>query len=250
MYSAASFVALREEPAELRAELCRKFFNEIYRDAFPNPDETEGPHTWLPLMSNNVPPGQPLVHIILALDTGGQILGGVIFEFYRESKCWLVTYIAVRPEVRHRGIGEALITTAVETISRRTGDVTLFAETEIPARLATRPGRDWAWTRLAILTSFGLRRIPIDYVQPALSPEKHPIDNLYLLLYVGKSGRNAIASVRLISFLREFYAALHQPSSPYLGKMCNALAKRPILETQRLLTFRQDENRNSNLKGP
>ena len=236
-------MALREEPAGLRAELCRKFFNEIYRDAFPNPDETEGPDTWLPLMSDNVPPGQPLVHRILALDMDGQILGGVTFEFYRESICWLVTYIAVRPEVRRRGIGAALVTSAVETISRQTGDVTLFAETEIPAQLATLPERDWAWTRLAILTRLGLRHIPIDYVQPALSPDKHPIDNLYLLLYVGESGRNAIASVRLISFLKEFYAALHQASSPYLGKMCDALAERPILETRRLLTFGQSENR-------
>ena len=238
--STASFVVLREEPAERRNDLCRDFFNEIYKNAFPNPDEVEGPDTWLPLMSDDVPVGLPLVHMIVARDSDESVLGGIIFEFYRKSECWLTTYIAVRPNARRRGIGKALIARVVAAISRQTSDVTLFAEAEIPERLATPRERHWAWTRLAILAHLGLRRIQIDYVQPALSPDQHPIDSLYLLLYVGERERNAIASARLISFLKEFYAALHQPSSPYLGTMCDALAKVPILEAQRLPTIAQD----------
>lgn len=235
-----SFVVLREEPAERRDALCRQFFNEIYRDVFPNPDEAEGPDTWLPLMSDDVPVGQPLVHMVLARDSGEQILGGIIFESYRESACWLATYIAVRPDARHRGIGESLIMKTVDTISRQTEDVIMFAEAEIPTRLPIPAEREWGWKRLAILTSFGFSRILINYVQPALSPEKHAIDNLYLLLYAGERGEDVISSVRLIAFLKEFYAALHQPSSPYLSEMCDALATRTILETQSLPTSASD----------
>jgi GNAT superfamily N-acetyltransferase len=235
VHSTLSFVVLRDEPAERRDALCRQFATEIYRDAFPNPDEAEGPDTWLPLMTTEVPAGQPFVHMILACDTGERILGGIIFEFYRESECWLATYIAVRPDERHRGIGSALIAKVVDTISKQTKDVTLFAETEMPGRLESPAEREWAWKRLNVLTSLGFSRIPIDYVQPALSSEKHPIDNLYLLLHGGQRAELAIASSRLIAFLKEFYAALHQPTSEHLSKMCDMLAKQTSLETEELL---------------
>jgi GNAT superfamily N-acetyltransferase len=231
MYSAVSFVVLRDEPAERREVLCRAFYDQIYRDAFPNPDETEGPDTWLPMMGKRTPTGQPEVHVILAEDSKKVILGGIIFEFYRQSGSWLVTYIAVRREFRHHGIGAALIKGVVDTIARRTAVVTFFAEAKIPTRISTPSERDCAWTRLAILGALGMRRLPIDYVQPALSPEKHPIDTLYLLLYAGARGESRISSAQLIAFLTEFYAALRQSRSPHLITMCESLSRQPLLET-------------------
>jgi GNAT superfamily N-acetyltransferase len=188
-------------------------------------------------MGDEIPAGQPQVHMVLARDSQERILGGIIFEFYRQSECWLATYIAVRPDVRHHGIGAALIAEAVDTISGGTPDVTLFAEAEIPTRISTPDQQNWAWKRIDILAALGMRRLLIDYVQPALSPEKKPIDTLYLLLYGGAHGQSHICSAKLIAFLKEVYAALHQPESPHLTKICDVLAGEPFVNTERLPTL-------------
>jgi GNAT superfamily N-acetyltransferase len=226
------YVDLREEPAAVREVRCREFYDEVYVDAFPRRDEAEGPDTWLPLLGADVPAEQPVVFIILARERG-TILGGIVFEQYRESGCWLATYLAVRPKARHRGIASGLLDACVRRIERVAAPGwLLFAETEDPERIADPAERDFARLRLRILTALNMRRLAIDYIQPALAPDKRTLDDLLLLAYAPHGAPAVdVPAPRLAAFLDEFYRALHQAASADLARM-----KAQIARTQRVAT--------------
>jgi GNAT superfamily N-acetyltransferase len=173
------YMNLRNESLARRAALTMQFYEQIYRDAFPKSDQAEGPDTWLPLLGDLVQEGQPRTYIVLACDATNRILGGVIFEEYLASGCWLGTYLAVRPSARRQGVGTGLISEALRTIGAdHARDSRLFAETENPARIADPADRADAMERLDILDRLGMRHLPLEYIQPALGPSKHALDDL------------------------------------------------------------------------
>ena len=80
MPSGVRYIELRAESSARRAALTREFYEQIYRDAFPKSDQAESPDTWLPLLDDVVPEGQPRTHIVLACNADSRILGGIILN--------------------------------------------------------------------------------------------------------------------------------------------------------------------------
>ena len=221
------YVRLWTEPEERRIALCQSFYHQVYLDCFPDPDEAEDPSIWLPLLRADPPPGKQRIFLIAAckgrLDPpGDEVVGGIVFELYRKSGAWLATYIAVREDQRRLGIGQHLFDEMVRAIGEAaaTPDWHLFAEAENPMAFEGRQ-REAAYHRLAILSQFGLLRLPIDYIQPALTPSKRQLNTLVLLYMTPNNDRRGprLATERVISFLTEFYASLDQLESPSLRRM-------------------------------
>jgi GNAT superfamily N-acetyltransferase len=230
------FIDLRREPPARRVALTQAFYEQIYRDAFPIRDEAESPETWLPLLGEVVPSGQPHTHIVLACDPTSYIVGGAIFEEYRISGCWLFTYLVVHPHVRGRGIASRLLAEVLRIMAAdQSQEPVLLAEAEDPARIAAPADRAFAEARLRILDRLGLRRLPIDYVQPALGPDKSTLDSLFLLCF-DPAGDSCVPARRIDAFLHEFYAACGQADSPYVAQISLALAKEHALRTRRLVS--------------
>lgn len=203
------FIDLADEPIEHRVYLLHQFYDEIYRDAFPHPDQAESPDVWLPLMDGM--PGTPQVHVILACQADC-ILGGLIFERY--SSCWLATYVAVHPLHRRKGVAAGLFA----KMKMITGTGIIFAEAENPSRV-TEP---FAQVRLGILSKLGLQRLPFAYVQPALDATKQVLDDLILL------SDTCVTTTQVIDFLTEFYVVNDQADSSYLARMCEMLRQHPL----------------------
>lgn len=233
--SMVEYLYLRTLPVEQRADLCREFFLRVYREAFPHDDQNEDPETWLPLLDEYVPDGQPMVHIIIARESADRVVGGLVFEHFRASGCWLATYIAVRPDARRHGIARHLMREMLNYIFARTFDAIVLAETEDPACVAD-GDREFAEQRLSILDSFGLRQLPFHYVQPALTEHKNPLDNLLLLCYApDNTSWGDVPAHRISEFLCEFYGAVAQAGSNYLTKMRAELEIIGSLRTKRLV---------------
>ena len=81
-----------------------KQFLVLYMDAFPDPNEREEAAQWYERLSGaKEKTNEPAFHIVLAVKktskkTGQQmVIGGVVFEYYQESSCGLLTYIVVDP---------------------------------------------------------------------------------------------------------------------------------------------------------
>jgi GNAT superfamily N-acetyltransferase len=240
MPSGVRYIELRTESPARRAALTREFYEQIYRDAFPKSDQAESPDTWLPLLEDVVPEGQPRTHIVLACNADDRILGGIIFEEYRASGCWLATYIAVRPDARRLGLAAGLMSQAVRTSgTNQANECSLLAEAENPARISDAAERARAEERLRILDKLGMRILPIEYVQPTLGPGKHPLDDLLLLCFSPQEAPSRIPAKRISAFLNEFYAALGQANAPYLARIGAVLSKQDFLLTRSLLSDRQ-----------
>jgi GNAT superfamily N-acetyltransferase len=133
------YLRLWTETEERSEALCRAFYDGVYRDCFPESDETEDPDIWLPLMRPDPPYGKPRVFIICATqgDAGApdeRIQGGIVFELYRRSGDWLATYIAVREPERRKGLGRTLFNEMVRVIPDLAPNSywQLFAEAENP----------------------------------------------------------------------------------------------------------------------
>jgi hypothetical protein len=216
-----------EQPADTAERLCRAFYEQVYRSSFPRVDETEDPSIWLPLMVPDPPALKPRVFLIVVRQPGhdAPVAGGILFEQYRESGDWLATYIAVHPERRHAGMARRLIDGMVEAIADVSAGAAwhLFAEAEDPTRL---PECEQAagWDRLSTLSALGFRWVQMDYVQPALGPDKHPVHDLLLLCWQPPGTGAAPTPAQLNGFMQEFYRATDQSGAPGLAAMQAQLA--------------------------
>jgi len=221
-----------QAPGEHR-NLVQRFHDDVYRQAFPNIQQAEGPDTWLPLLTDPGA-GQPRVYIALSRSGSGAILGGVVFERYAASYCWLVTYIAVHPTARGQGVARGLMDRVNNVRSSQDGaDNPMFAETESPFRILDADIRANAVRRLSILHRLDFRYVPVSYVQPALAPDKQEVEDLILLLH----GECAVPANKVDRFLTEFYTARGQRGSPSLLRARAQLGAIGSLQTEPLMAW-------------
>jgi len=188
-------------------------FVALYEETFNDPSEREDPAQWPPRLYGELPAPQPRMHLLVAVDdaTAGRPLGGIAFEYYRDSRCGLLTYLVTDPAHRRRGLARRLVDRAVDLLHRDAqaeGAVlrAVFAETEDPGQVDARGTAMPPHTRLAVLARLGARRIDIPYVQPRLAGGSGPCRHLLLLAFHPDTPQIAGATVR--DFLHEFYRAL------------------------------------------
>jgi GNAT superfamily N-acetyltransferase len=164
------------------------------------------------------PPPEPRTHILVAVPPqreakGGTVIAGLVFEYYRGSRCGLLTYVVVEPAWRRRGIGGRLMDRALEILTEEAAAEghrlqAVFAEvedpTKIPASESAMPPAD----RVRALAG-AARRVAISYVQPQLIGGSGRDRRLMLtaILRPGENSRSLSADV-LLGFLHEFYQAL------------------------------------------
>jgi hypothetical protein len=219
-----------------RESLLSAFYDQVFKPAFPKADQAEDPSVWLPLIDENgVPQGQPVIHVVLALDSGENVAGGLIFEHYRISDCWLATYLAIRTDMRNQGIAGGLIEEALRSIRPRgTGRWLFFAEAENPDCISAKDERSAAETRLRIQDRLGFQPLLIQYVQPSLGPGKRQLDDLRLLCRLPQPDCTQVPAARVASFLREFYEALDQSDSLWLAATVSELSRAAFVERKRV----------------
>lgn len=195
-----------------RRALCNAFYDEVYRAAFPKPDQSESPEIWLPLLEASPTPPEPLLRVIVARCRDGRIAGGVVVEYFRVSQAALVTYIATAAAARRRGLARRLLDAAIARASADNGGMTpyIFGEVERPEAQQTEEGRQTAETRLAAISGLGGRRLEFDYIQPGLGPGKQPATDLMLVMFSRDDERTSLPAADLRAFIDEFFGSLHQ----------------------------------------
>jgi GNAT superfamily N-acetyltransferase len=202
---------------EVRQRLCWRYYDQVYKAAFPVADEAEDPTVWLRLFAQRPAPPEPLLRILFAIaDTDSSqtidevaLLGGIHVEYYRASRAALATYLCVAPHARRQGIARFLLKQAVAAVCQDAGSVSvpLFGEAEDPESWSDPSLRTEARQRLVALSRLGFGEVPIRYRQPPLGSNKRFVDNLkFLLLSAGGSASVKLSTLR--AFMDEFYQAL------------------------------------------
>ena len=204
---------LRSHP---RPELLAAFVD-LYLRTFTDPSEREDPAQWPPRLYADLPAPQPRMHLLVAFaddSAAVELHGGIAFEYYRDSRCGLLTYLVTAATRRRRGLARRLIARAIELLhedARERGAElrAVFAESEDPDRVTAHGNAMSPSARLTALARLGAYRVDIPYVQPRLEGGSGPCRHLLLLAF-HPDGTQAdhIDGAVVRGFLDEFYRAL------------------------------------------
>jgi GNAT superfamily N-acetyltransferase len=204
------YVDLRKRHDEALLEAVHR---DLFLPNFPDPDEQEGPDDWAPRLWGEPEPPQPEQHGFVAgtqvMRSERSLAGFAFVERYRESRCALLSYIAVASSRRGQGIGRTLFARALDS-ARAAGERdgaplrAVFAEIHDPRRVESdviAPEN-----RVQIMERLGASRVPVTYVQPALG-EGRRSDRLMLIAFP-EDAKPVVEAAAVWGFLLEYYAAL------------------------------------------
>jgi GNAT superfamily N-acetyltransferase len=190
---------------------------DLFVPNFPDPDEQETPADWTPRLWGDVAPPQPEQHGWVAgrrlTSAGERSLAGFAFvERYRDSRCALLSYIAVDAAHRASGMGRKLFENALGSAryaAERDGRPlrAVFAEIHDPRRVAGAHDVMEPVERARAMARLGGRRVPVTYVQPALGEDAARSDRLLLIAFL-PAGATTVEADAVRAFLREYYSAL------------------------------------------
>ncbi len=225
-----------DDPVQRRAF---ERFVALYESAFADPAIKEDSSQWVERLVGPPPPHEPLTFMLVAHDWrgGGQpppdVLGGIVFEYYRKSSTGLLSYLVVAPAERRQGVGRGLVERAREILEEaaRTegrGLRAVFAETEKPESSEDAAVRAATLARLEALRALGGKWIDVPYVQPPLAPGQPPAENLLLLAFpTGSADALSADRATVLGFLEELYDALAWTSDggEELRRMRDGLAR-------------------------
>jgi len=179
---------------DLREDFCQEYldaFIALYNQTFINTTEREDPGQWERRLHETPEPPQPILHLLLVLEAKTRnVVGGLVFEHYRESACGLLTYLVVEPSYRGKGLARNLIGRALGTLSHEAVNdgrplKAVFAECENPEMCSRASGGMRPAERVQVLKRLGARKVAFPYVQPQLKGGSGRCRHLMMLiLYV------------------------------------------------------------------
>jgi len=180
--------------------LVERFHRDLYLSAFAAQAEPLEVWKWA-LWSDEAPYRMTLQ---LALE-GGDIVGGIAFELYRQSRCGLVTYVVVAPQARRGGLGHTLRSGAARTLYAD-GAHAVFGEVNDPRAPHSYETAEESWKRLLRYQRWGSRVLDIRYVQPSLGPGLERDRGLVLLRHAGDAPPLGEMPGHIVQgFISEFY---------------------------------------------
>ena len=200
-------VRLSTADRRTRDELLQRYETQVYGPAFPDAEIREHPAYWRGLRDADPypPPPQPLIEVLLLVDSAGDVAGGVTIELYREADGGLLTYIWVDATRRGQGLGKRLIAEARAALDRLGSPATLmFAETERLEDAQDEAERAATALRQRQLAGMGARWVEFDYVMPPLRADTLP-HRLHLMLF---GGPDRVPAATVLTLLDELARAL------------------------------------------
>ena len=210
---------------------------DLFLPNFPDPDEQEGPDDWVPRLWEDPARPKPEQHAFVAgthLENGRErsLAGFAFVERYRESRCALLSYVAVDGSRRGQGLARCLFDRALDSVQQSAQQHdepvrAVFAEIHDPQRVNRAHDVVNPAERVRIMARLGAWRVPISYVQPALGERSRRSDRLMLIAFPLDAAPRVEAGA-VAEFLDEYYRSLgiEDPSSdPALRKIANQLAK-------------------------
>jgi GNAT superfamily N-acetyltransferase len=217
---------VRELHRDFDRQLLARLYREVLEPAF-TPEELEGIE---PLASRLTGPGGPGSLVAVALGPDGEVLGGLVADHDRDCRVLLLSYLAVRPDLRGQGIGSRLVRDVVPAWYEGGRVLLALAEVHDPRRWSDRG--DKAVARLRLFERLGARALAAPFVQPALHGDGERVRGFLLLaLHVDPSiqlhdgDREGIPAPLLARFVRRYYEDAEGPASAPDPELASLLAR-------------------------
>ncbi len=183
--------------ADVGEEVFNRFYREVLEPAFL-PEELNDLET---LRSAYLRPLPGFDGKIALQD--GEPIGGALGEHYAASGVMMLTYLAVRANVRGQGVGSALLDSLKSTWRKFCRPTVTLAEIEDPRyHKAGRRGDPMA--RLRFYDRIGAKLLPLWYFQPSLGRGLARVRGLLLICL--DPGLEEVSTASLLTFLDEYFA--------------------------------------------
>lgn len=213
--SSAEFelVDLRD-PDSYDEELLRTVYEGLYLSSFPVEEERQSPKDWIPALLGEDDSGLVFHAVVAGRELANPrrrlITGFVFFEFYPQSRCGLIAYLAVDPLFRQLGLGRRLVEHALQTLRNDAAEVgrplkAVFAEIHDPDLIETTHDVMNPAERMSFFAKLNARKVPIRYVQPALRTEVGRARSLQLVVLPVNGGISRLLAIDVRAFLTELY---------------------------------------------
>lgn len=207
--------------------LLLEYEQKIFIKSFPEPNERE---SFVEDIIPRVKDGDNRLlrtYCTLVKNDEGEVVGGLVADWYPSCGAMELIYIAVDPDKRGGKIGRNLLDNGIrlmkEALDARGESVkAIFLEVDIPTEIVPGNSSMDPVARLLVWDAWGAKRIPINYVQPPLSKGKQPVCNLMLMCLAGYDTgvEDTLSADLLKAFLADFYKGLDAEGSEYLDYMC------------------------------
>lgn len=182
-----------------------QFYATIYVQNFA-PDERDSIddliHRTLEIKSENH-------HDIILAYQDNQLVGGIVYDWFKNSHCGLIEYIVVDARYRGMRIAQRLTAKALASMTHYSGKHGLnacFIEIEDPEKMEGLNAQAAIdnYRRLQLWSNTKFNRLDFNYIQPALAEGLNKLDNLMLAVNTLKSNSEYIDGEILKSFLIDF----------------------------------------------
>lgn len=208
----------------------------MYTEAFPNDDERETLPNFLRYLKDSKKNKNWDFHVVLAKDNGGVVVGGIVFDYFRDVNSMVVEFICVEKEQRRMRIGGRLWREALrvaDSLAARQGKKGVeyvFCEVDSPAL-----SRDKTLGHLSFWRNHGFGRVDFDYIQPALTAESRPVEGLWWIGLARSPGGAGVVDARLLETVLHHYLhfamGIREPGNdPHYAAMKRQLSAHPTVE--------------------
>ncbi|MEA2419155.1 MAG: hypothetical protein QOE60_1361 [Thermoleophilaceae bacterium] len=195
-------------------DILERFHRDVLEPSF-SADETVA----LEALAASIRLGNALVTV--GLGEEGEVLGGIVGDWFDGQRVLLISYLAVRPDLRGQSIGTDLRGRAVETWPGQKPAHLVVAEVHDP-RVWDGVGGDQSVARLRLFERFGARMLDVPFVQPRLQPGTDRVSGFLLLAFlvdeailVGAEDGEGIRSRLIGHWIRSYYELAEGARPPY-----------------------------------
>ncbi|WP_019010675.1 N-acetyltransferase [Deinococcus aquatilis] len=176
-------------------------FGRVQDESYYDPDSLMPPQMFPRLVSG------PRNRVLVAEDSGGQVLGGTVFHLMEGAG--FTSFTGVARQAQGRGVGWALHAAKLEEV-RAAGLAGIFADSVFGGRQdeadrkAEAEAGSSATARRAALHAWGLRTVDIPYWQPVGGPNGGPLTDLDLL-YQPLDGSDTVSLTLVTQTLQTYW---------------------------------------------
>ncbi len=207
---------IRNLASERDDGLLRQFHRDVLEPSF-DPDELASVG-WIAEGLRGEGETDVLAHVALGPD--GEVQGGIVAEIYRECGVLLIGYLAVRPDLRGRGIGTLLMREVAPRFYEDPRVVLAVGEVHDPRAWSGIAGEE-PLARLRFFERVGGRVLGVPFIQPALWEGGARVPGFLLLVFhadpsvcIERDGRTSISAVLVESFVRGYFESAEGPPRP------------------------------------
>lgn len=156
------------------------FYTEVYMDCFPNDDERETFDNLITYLRLAEKANGYKYHILLAIDENDEVIGGGIFDYFKDTNAGVIEFLAVRSDMQTSGIGTLIYKKVSAILSEDAYNngkqklSNIFCEIDSPEySKASVKKYLYFWNKQ------GYKHLAFSYIQPSLSPSQESVDGLW-----------------------------------------------------------------------